>query len=824
MVEKVSQEIRTFEQEKDTLRQVHGDKEDSIRAEFDSQKEATKTEFDEQLSALDEQLITARVQLENSQYSSEELEQKQLADLRVDKAQTQWQDAQTKLNEQERRYRQTQVSVNEADKALSDTRTAVGKWREKLGNLGNQLSPQKDTLRAFLRESVPNWQHSVGKVINGELLERKDLFPRLSEQNAANAVHPMGAIELQLDAIALPDFAQDEESLQILLTETKEALVNAEEQKTLAEKALDNEVKAQNQAKETVSKQTQWVNEAHNELDYAKQSKQRLNERHALSLAERKNKAKNEANRLLSQKKNLSQNKQAMLSRLQDQHRQQLQEYKLGWQDELAHVDDKIEHLHQRVNKKRQSNKEQIAELEAAFNNKLADNNIDTQKLSALKQQNTVLAEKIQHIVGRSDELREYKTFMATDWRKVRPQLLEEEGQLKRLKQQHETKRDLLLREHKTTSHQHNENIKALEKQISEAGNLLAELTPLVERLEKISVSHIKPQNIRELGDQTERIMRTSENLEASLRTHKKLNESVTQFESALCKDAGKDFLDIIEQSVSHLSDSVDCREKLPVLERLLSILEARQKQIVEQGETIGGDLSKFFTVFSDINRRIANQSKRLTDEVQDDLSLDGIAKSQVRIISTVDELQFWEPLKRFANAFEHWQTTATFLPTTDYLEALSAVVDVLPNHSSFNIESLLRLELHLNEGGSDLVIRNDRQLLESSSHGMAYLILCKFLLAFTRLLRNKAQVVVHWPIDEIGTLAYRNVEKLFKACEKNHIHIVGAFPNPESDVLMLFKHRYLIDKQSQSIEKIEPKLSRITQRLQEAKSLEKQA
>ena len=60
----------------------------------------------------------------------------------------------------------------------------------------------------------------------------------------------------------------------------------------------------------------------------------------------------------------------------------------------------------------------------------------------------------------------------------------------------------------------------------------------------------------------------------------------------------------------------------------------------------------------------------------------------------------------------------------------------------------------------------------------MAYLILCKFLLAFTRLLRTDSEAItLHWPIDEIGTLAYHNVEKLFDACDSNHIQIVGAFP-----------------------------------------------
>ena len=148
-------------------------------------------------------------------------------------------------------------------------------------------------------------------------------------------------------------------------------------------------------------------------------------------------------------------------------------------------------------------------------------------------------------------------------------------------------------------------------------------------------------------------------------------------------------------------------------------------------------------------------------------------------------------------------------------------MVDLLRADSSYSIESLLRLELHLNEGGNDLVIKNDRQLLESSSHGMAYLILCKFLLAFTRLLRGDANITVNWPIDEIGTLAYHNVEKLFTACDSNNIAIVGAFPNPESDVLTLFKHRYLIDKQYKKLQRIEPKVNRIEAKL--AQQLQRQ-
>ena len=79
--------------------------------------------------------------------------------------------------------------------------------------------------------------------------------------------------------------------------------------------------------------------------------------------------------------------------------------------------------------------------------------------------------------------------------------------------------------------------------------------------------------------------------------------------------------------------------------------------------------------------------------------------------------------------------------------------------------------------------------------------------------------MIIHWPIDEIGTLAYHNVEKLFAACSSNNIVIVGAFPNPESDVLMLFSHRYLIEPSQQDpskrqLKRIQPKVSRLAERL----------
>ncbi|MFT6776176.1 MAG: hypothetical protein ACJAV1_000086, partial [Paraglaciecola sp.] len=522
----------------------------------------------------------------------------------------------------------------------------------------------------------------------------------------------------------------------------------------------------------------------------------------------------------LDQKQQVVSQKLCAIDLLKSDFEEQLLEFKTSWQDELSVLDEQIEELERQVEHKRDQNREQIKQLEGVFNQELANQDIDPNTLRELKQQIERLKNTIQAVTVRRDELNEYKTFMQTDWSKQRPELLEQETELKALAQQLDQQQNSLVNQYQSKRTELSKVLLAVEKSLSGLSVLITEIEPMVRQLNQIVFS-FKPadeQNIN-LGDQAERINRCTEALESRSRGEKKLKESLTEFEASLGKDAGKDFLDTMLQAFGNLDEDANVRERLPILHRLLSILESRQRQIVEQGETIGGDLNKFFTVFSDINRKIAQQSKRLTDEVSDDLSLDGIARSEVKIISTVDELNFWAPLKRFAQQYHKWSTSDDFLPSEAYLDNLADVVEVLPNDANYSIESLLRLELHLNEGGSDLVIKNDRQLLESSSHGMAYLILCKFLLAFTRLLRNQANIHIHWPIDEIGTLAYHNVEKLFQACDANDIHILGAFPNPESDVLMLFKHRYLIDKQKQHLEKIEPKLSRIAERLQQSKT-----
>jgi hypothetical protein len=814
--QKNQNQIKAIEEDRKTLRVAHQDKESQLRSQYEQRREQQRSEFEQALSDLQQAVAVQQMQVQQPMLGEQEQENQQLADKRLELAQRNWQQRAQQRTHCDLLHQQAREQTRQADNQLHDSRRQYRQAMERLQRIEQQLSPEQGSLRAFLRDNVSGWEHRLGKVIHAPLLERKDLSPQLSKEQQG-----ILGISLDLSQIDSPEYAEDEAALQNRLQQAQKQLQQAREQQQQDEALLQQSHQQAEKLREALSKAQQAFEQAEQEVHYATDARQRLLQQHKTLLDSRRAEAQKALDKLKQQLNSKQQQRDEALKQLQQDFEEQLLEFRSGWQEQLSVLDEQIQELELQVEKRREQNKAQIKQLEQTFNEELASRDIDPAQLQQLKQDIDELKGRIHRVSSRRDELREYKEFLQIDWSERRPELLEQETELKASLQSLYQQRETLKQQYQSDKSALQQQQRGTEQQLSQCSGLLNEIEPLIRQLDHLQFTFAGEAPQGSLGDQQERIGRTNEALESRSRLERQFKEELNDFEAVLGKDAGKDFLDVMEQSFAALDEHADSREKLPILERLLSILDSRARQIIEQGETIGGDLNRFFTVFSDINRKIASQSRRLTEEVADDLSLDGIARSEVRILSTVDELNFWQPLKRFAQAYQNWRDSGDDMPKQDYLESLGDVVEVLPNDASYNIESLLRLELHLNEGGSDLVIRNDRQLLESSSHGMAYLILCKFLLAFTRLLRNTADIRIHWPIDEIGTLAYHNVEKLFAACQSNRIDILGAFPNPESEVLMLFKHRYLIDKQRQELQKIEPKLSRIAERLRADSKME---
>ncbi|MCW4152908.1 ATP-binding protein [Halomonas sp. 18H] len=789
--------------------------------------------YQSRLEAGIERLADLKAQLASTGQSSDEASEAELAQTRVDQAQSDRQAANQRLDGLRREHETLRQERDSAEQQRETARQDLDRAQQRCRDLEIQRDPSEGSLRHFMRYHRPGWEHQLGKVIAPELLERHDLSPQLTEADQDNDGHDdLFGVNLDLTAIELPDHARDEASLHAAIEAAEAEQARAEADLKATEKQLKACHERVQGADESLSQARLALKHADAEVEYALDARHQIHERHLQQQQERRRAAEQALADQQAADEALREEKRQALTTLDDTHQSQLLELKADGQSQLAGFDARIEQYRQQLDDLKAEHQRQRKELETAFDQELQEQGVDPETLRSTRQRISDLQERIRVTESRREELDAYSRFMRVDWGQRKPELVDREASLTRDKQSAEHQREQCRSDFQAARTAHQQASKALKSRINAEREVIDALKPLLGQLDGLGLAPddtVQQADGEAPGDVHERIERSRQALADRSREVEMLRKGCEQVESDLIKGASAGFVETLENERARLNASsgqagesgLDPRRQLPMLRGMLQLLEDQQQQLIQQGRNLGADLDKFFTVFRDLNRRISAQSRRLSEEVADDLRLDGINKAEVKIQSTIDELGFWEPLKRFAQLYRDWRNSSRELPGDDYLDALADVVDLLRHDQQYSFESLLRLELHLNEGGTDLVIKSDRQLLESSSHGMAYLILCKFLLAFTRLLRGSAEIAIHWPIDEIGTLAYHNVETLFDACDSNRIHIVGAFPNPESDVLLLFQHRYLIDRDNEDagrrrLKRIEPRLSRLAERLQQ--------
>ncbi|MDI5889946.1 ATP-binding protein [Halomonas rhizosphaerae] len=807
--------IDALGEEKEVCRDQQSDAESRLDADYQARRQALEEDFRTRLDQVTARLSELKAQLSHGAQTPEEAREAEQAQARVDQAQSEQSAAAAAMESVRAELDERKQEREAAERALERVRAQRSRAEAHRDALLVQRDPAQGSLRHFLRHHRPGWEQGLGKVIAPELLERRDLAPQLNE----DASDDLFGLALDLAAIALPEHAQDEASLLAEIEAAEAALGEAQEAEKGAEKALRACHQRVQETDARLDRARGARRRAAEEVDYALQARSQCQQRHAAAQQARQVACREALEEQEAVQQALRDEQCRALEALADGHRAQRLELTADFQGRLAGFDQQVAQHRRQLDDHREETRRQRDELQAAFDRELTEQGVDPITVRETRSRLEALAIRIRQTTEREDELREYRHFMRVAWGERKPRLVEREAELSRERQQAEREREQHRADFRTARSEHQAAVRALKARRDAARALVETLAPLLDKLEALSLDPA-PEPIGEApGDAAERIERVRQGLADHARRLDELRRGCEKIESELIKGASADFQDMLEAERAKL-EGESPRRLLPVIAGMLQLLEGQQQQLLQEGRNLSDDLDKFFTVFRDLNRRINAQSRRLSDEVADDLRLEGIGRAEVKIQSTIDELGFWEPLKRFAQRYHEWRDSGQPLPGDDYLDALAEVVELLRSDQQYSFESLLRLELHLNEGGTDLVIRNDRQLLESSSHGMAYLILCKFLLAFTRLLRGQAQVAIHWPIDEIGTLAYHNVEKLFDACDNNRIHIVGAFPNPESDVLLLFHNRYLIDRDEAApgkrrLKRIEPRLSRLAQRLQ---------
>ena len=358
-------QVKTISQQKETVRNTHSDKEVDLRSQFEQRKEHQAKEFDQQLLDSERSIVRAEHQAKQASPTEQEIENGALADKRLELAQQAWQQTSGAKKRAEHTYQELRNKRDAADKILHQARQATRQAKERLQQLHKQLSPEQDSLRQFLRDNKPGWEQNIGKLIDEPLLERKDLSPQLTADKSDADGNCLLGVQLNVAVIEAPDYAQDETALTLLFEQTKKHLLAAEKQQKQAESELDECYQEAELQRETVAEQNRAFEQAQQETTYAQSAKQRFADELKAALEKRKKQAKQALQQYLDQKQQISSQKIRAISLLKSDFEEQLLEFKTGWQDELAILDEKIEELERQIEHKRQQNREQIKQLEA---------------------------------------------------------------------------------------------------------------------------------------------------------------------------------------------------------------------------------------------------------------------------------------------------------------------------------------------------------------------------------------------------------------------------------------------------------------------------
>jgi hypothetical protein len=67
------------------------------------------------------------------------------------------------------------------------------------------------------------------------------------------------------------------------------------------------------------------------------------------------------------------------------------------------------------------------------------------------------------------------------------------------------------------------------------------------------------------------------------------------------------------------------------------------------------------------------------------------------------------------------------------------------------------------------------------------------FFIALVNMIRKNQPLNIIWPMDELKELHQVNIEVLVEILTKNQITLFSAFPDPDPDLLRLFKNRYQV-------------------------------
>jgi len=774
--------------------QQNGQQKESLRQASQIQQEHKQAEqltLSEARGALNSQI--AQVQPDPDLLANQEHKQESF-----NKIQQHRQDAEKMVREVEANIKQNQSAIDALLNEKSKQAKAKQDAQDELAYLQKQLDANPDTLLGFLREHQPQWTETIAKVINPELLLREDLEPMLRP-----TPHSFYGVDLNLDNLPADSMA-DEEKIRALMTASQHqlntlAITEAQNDAQLeALRKTANQLNNQKKAADLNLGQLQTrLNKLTDELSSLKQQIER-------SKREREAKFDQDKHALEERIKRSNAGLQTLRQQLQDDLARLDQEFTAKIKQIDAETAEESNRIQQLIVQLREQEQTELTQLEQQRLHSLQERKVDTATLTALETSITRLKSEEKAAEAARLSVNDYQHWLENDWSRY--------DDLTSQRQVYETQIQQQQIQYETENAQNQQQRKALNDELERIKGKLDKLAKELKMINELLVNlsfYSKRVPEQASFDNAHTLALLHKDFRLLTEQHKvirrNLAELIRHLKQVLARYPGTHpgrYYTRVEDELGFDS------EELAWLGRIqawyASESDTARSWLLSQARLFGSAIRNYQQALARFDRGIDSLSRRLAANIDGNIRFEKIERIEGRLTSKVTSLGYWEQIVRFTKDYDDWsRSNDGALPSRDFADIVQQVAGQLQSKGRVEMKlvNLLELEIMVTENGRTKKATHAEELRQISSHGLSYLILCVFFIALVNMIRKDQPLTIVWPMDELKELHQMNIEMLVDILTKNNINLFSAFPDPDPDVLRLFKNRYQVFGNRQLLE-----------------------
>lgn len=659
------------------------------------------------------------------------------------------------------------------------------------------------TLIHFLREQVPEWEASIGKVIDPDLLLNRNLSPGTAYGDS------LYGMAVDLDALPAADFSAERLSSQI--QEVEQSIQQRNNEVT----ELDSQLKELNAHINELEEQGRQLTLDRDRLGAEAESQdEEIQQRQVAvdtSIQRARDSAVAEAKRLEAEIESLeaaqAKDRRALSSKIDEANLEleaDLERLKAARDQDRQVVASSIAALETETEKKRSTLQQDKANL-------LADKGLSPERIQEVQEEHERLTEELGTLEQMERLIKQFERFKENELPKLH-QLEHEREQLSLQLEEARRTRSILQHERET-------RVRTLNDQHARLEHRLSEIEKEIRLLEEAgSIDDIETDRQPREEDIPHLVKTPAEQLRRTLlqlredrrKAHRSLTTAVHPFSKAFEHTVGSichEYWQSKAEAWEGVEHSVGLEKANAAIEYFKgddhrtagANLALKLRSMAEQVSIYYGQMETF-------QSNVRRYALELRSRVAENLRYPALSSITPNIHLDLDQVDHWSDIKVFQSHYNRYISNAQHseaLPDIDLVDAFQDVVAHLTDGRGSETGALwqhIRFSFELVENGQHRSVAKEKSLGNCSSNGLAYLVLITLFLGFVETIRKEAPVHLSWSIDELGNFDSANIAALLDTLSAKDLSLVSACPELGYGQHTLFRYRWRVQRRGRQV------------------------